>query len=280
MIWETLDQKLEQALATYAKWDAVGIKVDFMQRDDQTMVDYYWRVAKVAAKHKLLVNFHGSYKPAGLRRTYPNVITREGVRGLEHNKWADYITSEHNLTIPFIRMLAGPMDYTPGAITNMQPKNFHISFERPMSQTTRAHQVAMYVIYESPLQMLADSPSQYRSAPRTTEFIRKIPTVWDETQVISARLGEHIVMARRLGETWYIGAMNNANQRQLTIDLSFLKQKKYQLSILADGLNANNFASDTTHMVKGINSKQPLTITLAENGGWVGILTPNPNPKK
>lgn len=274
VIWETLEQKLLTALDTFQQWGAAGIKIDFMQRDDQYMVNYYWRVAKEAAKRELLVNFHGSYKPAGLRRTFPNVITREGVRGLEHNKWADYITSSHNLTLPFIRMLAGPMDYTPGAMINAQPENFNVVFERPMSKTTRAHQVAMYVIYESPLQMLADSPSNYLKENETTQFISAIPTVWDDTLVISAKISDHIVMARRNGSSWYVGVMNNEQAKTFDISLDFLSDQQYQMHTFADGINAEKYASDfkLTHQI--IQNKEALTVNVKPNGGWVAIFTP------
>ena len=273
VIWESLEQQLELALKTYEQWGAAGIKVDFMQRDDQAMVNYYWKVAKQAAKHHLLVNFHGSYKPAGLRRAYPNVITREGVRGLEHNKWADYITAEHNLTLPFIRMLAGPMDYTPGAMVNAQAKNFSIVFDRPMSKTTRAHQVAMYVVFESPLQMLADSPSNYLKEHQTTQFISKIPTVWDETRIISAKLSDHIITARRSGDEWFIGAMGNSNAREFTIDLSFLPVGDYQLESFADGVNAGKYASDYQIKQQVVNRLTQVNIKLSPSGGWAARLS-------
>ncbi len=269
VIWHTLDQQLEKALDSYQQWGAAGIKVDFMQRDDQAMVNYYWKVAREAAKRQLLVNFHGSYKPAGLRRAYPNVLTREGVRGLEHNKWADYITSEHNLTLPFIRMVAGPMDYTPGATVNAQPQNFNISFNRPMSKTTRVHQMAMYVVYESPMQMLADSPSNYLAAHETTAFIAKTPTVWDDTRVLSAKLADHIIIARRAGESWYIGVMGNSKPRQFNLDLAFLGKGQYRMESFADGGNADKFAEDYLKQQLKVDGSTQLKLNLAPNGGWV-----------
>lgn len=272
VIWETIREDLDLILEKYADWGASGIKVDFMQRDDQDMVVYYERVAKVAAANKLLVNFHGSYKPAGLRRKYPNVITREGVRGLEHNKWAKYITSKHNLTIPFIRMVAGPMDYTPGAMVNAQPENFNISFERPMSQTTRAQQVSMYVIYESPLQMLADSPSNYLREDDVTRFISEIPTVWDETIVLSAKIKEHILMARRSGSDWFVAAMGDEIPKKLTVNLDFLPEGDFILESFNDGANADRFASDYKLKTQLVNSTSKVEIKIAPNGGWVGRL--------
>jgi alpha-glucosidase len=272
VIWKTLEDNLDIALNTFTGWGAAGIKVDFMQRDDQAMVNYYWRVAEQAAKHHLLVDFHGSYKPAGIRRAYPNVITREGLRGLEHNKWADYITAEHNLTLPFIRQLAGPMDYTPGAMVNSQPENFNINFNRPMSKTTRTHQMAMYVVFESPLQMLADSPSNYLREPESTDFISKVPTVWDETIIVSAKIADHIITARRSGDEWFIGAMGNSKKREFTINLSFLDVGNYQMESFADGLNSDIYASDYKVQHQQVIKNQDISIKLAPSGGWVARL--------
>jgi alpha-glucosidase len=273
VIWKTLDEQLEHALDEFHKWGAAGIKVDFMQRDDQAMVNYYWQVAEQAAKRHLLVDFHGSYKPAGLRRAYPNVITREGVRGLEHNKWADYITAEHNLTLPFIRQLAGPMDYTPGAMVNAQAENFKIIFNRPMSKTTRVHQMAMYVVFESPLQMLADSPSNYLKEHESTEFISKVPTVWDDTIILSAKLSDHIILARKSGDDWFIGVMGNSEKREFSIDLSFLSSGEYLMESFADGINADHYASDYKKQSRQVNSASKVNITLAPSGGWVARIS-------
>ncbi|GIU28096.1 glycoside hydrolase family 97 protein [Shewanella schlegeliana] len=277
VIWKTLDNELEVALDRFEQWGAAGIKVDFMQRDDQAMVNYYWKIAKLAAQRKLLVDFHGSYKPAGLRRAYPNVITREGVRGLEHNKWGDYITAEHNLTLPFIRQLAGPMDYTPGAMVNAQPENFNINFNRPMSKTTRAHQLAMYVVFESPLQMLADTPSHYLREHESTEFITRVPTVWDETQVLSAKISDHIMIARRSGNQWFIGVMGNSKQREFTLDLSFLgsDNKLYQMHSITDGPNAHRYGSDYASKSEVVTAQSLIKIQLAPSGGWVARLSPH-----
>jgi len=273
VIWKTLDQQLEYALDEFSKWGAAGIKVDFMQRDDQDMVNYYWRVAKEAAERHLLVDFHGSYKPAGLRRTYPNVITREGLRGLEHNKWADYITAEHNLTLPFIRQLAGPMDYTPGAMVNAQTDNFKIIFNRPMSKTTRVHQMALYVVFESPLQMLADSPSNYLKEHESTQFIAKVPTVWDETIILSAKLSDHIITARKSGEAWFIGVLGNSKEREFTIDLTFLGKGDYSMESFSDGINADKYASDYQKQTKRVTAKTGVKIKLAPSGGWVARIS-------
>lgn len=269
VVWKTLDDQLEEAMAQFEKWGVKGLKVDFMQRDDQVMVNYYHKIAKEAAKRKMLVDFHGSYKPSGLRRKYPNVITREGVKGLEHNKWGEAITPEHNVTIPFIRMVAGPMDYTPGAMVNAQPKNFEAIWNRPMSMGTRCHQMAMYVIYESPLQMLADNPSNYLKEAECTEFISKVPTVWEDTKILEASVGDYIITARKSGENWFIGAMTDENEREFELDLSFLPNAEYTIEVFQDGMNADRYASDYKKLVYTINPKITQKIKLAPGGGWV-----------
>lgn len=204
VLWTTLDKQFDRAFDQFARWGVRGIKVDFMQRDDQKVIRFYERVAREAARRRMLVAFHGSCKPTGLERKYPNVITREGVMGLEHNKWSRNVTPEHNLTIPFTRMVAGAMDYTPGAMTNANERDFQPIFARPMSMGTRCHQLAMYVVYESPLQMLSDSPSSYLRDPAVLDFLARVPTVWDETVVLQAKVGDYIAVARRAatGE-WY-----------------------------------------------------------------------------
>jgi alpha-glucosidase len=274
VLWEPLDRQLETILDQYQKWGVKGVKVDFMQRDDQKLVNYYERVAREAAKRKLLVDFHGAYKPTGMKRKYPNVITSEGVVGLEHNKWSRDVTPEHNLTLPFIRMVAGPMDYTPGAMVNATGKDFQIVFNRPMSQGTRCHQLAMYVIYDSPLQMLADNPSNYLREPETMEFLSAVPTVWDETVVIDGKIGEYAVMARRTSRgEWFIGAMNNSTPKELEIDLSFLDKNTYDARILEDGINADRMASDFERIVRTVTKNEKLKVKLAGGGGFVARLT-------
>jgi alpha-glucosidase len=274
VVWKTLDDQLETALDQFEKWGAAGIKVDFMQRDDQEMVNYYWKIAAAAAERQMLVDFHGAYKPAGLRRAFPNVITREGVKGSEHNKWSRDITPTHNLTLPFIRMVPGPMDYTPGAMINAQPRNFRDIFTRPMSMGTRAHQVAMYIIYESPLQMMEDSPSNYLKERECTQFISEIPTTWDETRVFEAAVGEYLVLARKNGDRWYVGGMTNETARTFTIDLSFLEEGKFTAEFIEDGINADRFGSDYRKLDQSVSRADTLKITLAPGGGWAGIFRP------
>ncbi len=269
VMWKALDDRLEDMLDRFSVWGVAGIKVDFMQRDDQKMVEYYWKVAEAAATRRLLVDFHGAYKPAGLRRAYPNVITREGVLGLEHNKWSEHPEPEHNVTLPFIRMLAGPMDYTPGAMRNAQPTAFKPVFDRPMSLGTRVHQLAMYVVYESPLQMLADSPSNYLRERECLAFLSVVPTVWDETRVLTAAVGDWVVVARRYRNVWYVGAMTDWTPRELDVDLSFLGEGVWAADIFADGLNAARHAEDYRRTDAMVMAGDVLPIRLAPGGGWV-----------
>ena len=268
-----MDNDLDQNLDRFASWGAKGVKVDFMQRDDQAMVDYYWRVAEAAAHRHLLVDFHGSYKPAGLRRAYPNVITREGVHGLEQSKWSSQPTPEHNVTLPYIRMVAGPMDYTPGAMRNAQEDHFMAVFDRPMSLGTRVHQMAMYVVFESPLQMLADSPSNYLDEPECTAFITEVPTVWDETRVLSGKVGDWIAVARRRGGEWFVGAMTDWSPRDMELDLAFLGDSQWTAEIFADGSNAHRNAED--FRIEGITVQggDRMKVHLAPGGGWVARFT-------
>jgi alpha-glucosidase len=202
------------------------------------------------------------------------VISREGVKGLEFNKWSKDITPTHNVTLPFIRMVAGPMDYTPGAMVNEHPQNFHTNFNRPMSMTTRAHQVAMYVVYESPLQMLADSPSNYRKEFECAKFIAKIPTTWEHTIPLQASVGEYVALARRHGDSWYLGAMTNEKAREISLDLSFLDEREYSAEVLRDGINADHYASDYQKVTRAVSKGESLRIQLAPGGGWAAILTP------
>jgi len=268
VVWKTLDNQLNEVLDTFEKWGVKGIKVDFMQRDDQWMVNYYWKIAEEAAKRRLIVDFHGSYKPSGLRRAYPNVLTREGVRGLEHSKWSEYPTPEHNVTLPFTRMLAGPMDYTPGAMINAQKNDFSPVSRRPMSMGTRCHQLAMYVIFESPLQMLCDSPSNYLREQECLEFLSRVPSVWDETVVLDAKVADYVLVARKSGEEWYAGAMTDWTPRKLTVDFSFLDAGNYTIEIYRDGVNADRNGNDYKKIVRQITNTDSMKIKLAPGGGW------------
>lgn len=273
LLWHPLDKNMNEILKLYSSWGVKGIKVDFMQRADQYMVSSYEEIAKTAAKYKLLVDFHGAFKPAGLRSAYPNVMTYEGVMGNENNKWGELITPEHNVTLPFTRMVAGPMDYTPGAMANAQKLNFNISFYRPMSQGTRCHQVAMYMVYESPLQMLCDAPSAYLRDELAAQFISEIPTVWDETKVLHGKIADYIVVARRSGKRWYIGGMTDWTSRSLEIDLSFLGEGTYAIKVMKDGINASKYGQDYRIETKEVNQNSTIQLDMAPGGGWAAILT-------
>ena len=274
VIWKTLDVQMAAALDQFQKWGVKGIKVDFMQREDQWMVNYYERVAKEAAKRHLLVDFHGAYKPTGLYRTYPHVVTSEGVLGLEQSKWGDLASPENAVTFPFMRMLAGPVDYTPGAMLNATKADFKPVYNRPMSQGTRCQQLAMYVVFESPLQMLADSPSNYRHEPESLAFLSAVPTVWDETRVLSAKVGEHILVARRSGREWYVGALTNWTPRDVEVDLSFLGNGGFAADIYRDGPNADRAGVDYAREKRTVTAKDSVPVHLAPGGGWVARIVP------
>ena len=274
VIWKTLDDQLIPALDQYERWGIKGIKVDFMQRSDQLVINYYHKVARETARRKMLVDFHGDQKPASMTRTWPNLISAEGVRGLEWSKWGSETEPEHNVTLPFTRMFIGPMDYTPGAMLNAQKDSFAPIFKRPMSLGTRCHQLAMYVVFESPLQMLADSPSNYLREPEAMEFLAAVPTIWDETKVLDARIAEYVAVARRNGSDWYVGAMTNWTPRDLELDLSFLPEGSFQMDAYQDGVNADRFASDYKLVRTQVNKSRKLSIHLAPGGGWAARIHP------
>ncbi|MGQ9800873.1 MAG: glycoside hydrolase family 97 protein [Candidatus Saccharicenans sp.] len=274
-VWLTLDRQMERALDYFQRIGIKGIKVDFMDRDDQKMVNFYGRCAAAAARRRLLVDFHGAHKPVGLRRAFPNILTKEGVMGLEYSKWSNQVTPDHDLMLPFTRMLAGPLDYTPGAMRNAQEKQFRAVFDVPMSQGTRCHQLAMYVVFESPLQMLCDSPSAYLREPEMMEFLAGVPTVWDETVVPEARIGDYAVVARKSGESWYLGAMTDWSPREFELKLDFLEPgQQWVVDLWLDGPNSSRFASDFTRKTLKMISGESLKLSLGPGGGAVARLTP------
>jgi hypothetical protein len=221
-----------------------------------------------------LMDYHGAHKPAGLDRTWPNVLGFEGVHGLEHNKWATDVTPDHNVTLPFTRMLAGPMDDTPGAMRNVESRDFRIVSNHPQAQGTRAHQLAMYVVYEAPLQMLGDSPTAYEREPDALDFLRAVPTVWDDTRSLDGRVGEYVVGARRRDDRWFIGAMTNNTARTLSVNLSFLGDGTYSVDATAGGINADRNAMDYRRERSTVTRSTTLTLQLAPGGGYVAMLTP------
>lgn len=260
------DRDIERICSHYSKMGIKGFKVDFMNRDDQLMVDFFRRAAETAAKYHMILDFHGAFKPAGLQRTYPNVLNFEGVFGLEQLKWRNPDMMAYDVTIPFIRMLAGPMDYTQGAMKNANKANFRSVYTEPMSQGTRCHQLAEYAIFESPLNMLCDSPSNYIDEPECTEFIAGFPTTWDETVALDGKIGEYVVIARRKGDVWYLGALTNWTPREITVDLSFLGEGGWKWESFTDGKNAGKCAVDYTRKFGTVDGKS-MVLRLAEGGG-------------
>lgn len=269
--WAPFREKLDEAFDLFSKWGIKGIKMDFMNRDDQAMVDFYYTVARKAAEHKMLVDFHGAYKPTGWLRTFPNVLSSEGVAGLENHKWGSFVTPEHNVTLPFTRMVAGPMDYTPGAMINFHEKDHKVWFNLPASVGTRCHQLGMYVVYESPLQMLADSPSNYYREEKCMDFLSQVPVVWDETRVLKASVGEYIVVARRSGDTWFIGGMVGKKGQKFDITLDFIKGNKI-LTCWEDGVNVDLQAQDFACRTKKVKQGETITINMYDGGGYVAII--------
>jgi len=244
-----------------------------MQRDDQDMVNYYEKVSKAAAARQLLVDFHGAYKPTGWIRTYPNTLTSEGVLGNEISKFAGSIDPEHTTTIPFIRMAAGPMDFTPGGMLNAQKSAWAANPAEPMTLGTRCNQLAMYVVYESPLQMLCDIPTHYYREPESMQFLSAVPVEWKNTVPLDAKVGDYVAMAREAknGE-WYLGAMTDWTARDLTLDLSFLPEGKYRMYVWKDGINADKNAKDFAMETKEVDRSTKLSVHLAKGGGYVARL--------
>lgn len=272
--WMALHENIDGVFDNYAKLGVKGFKVDFIDRDDAKMVNSVYDIAQKAANHKLIIDFHGMYKPTGIQRTYPNILNFEGVKGLENNKWTpNDDVPLYDCTIPFIRMMAGPMDYTPGAMRNAAKSEFKPSHSNPMSQGTRCHQLALYTIFEAPLQMMADSPTAYMKEQESTNFIAKIPTTFDETVSLNGEVEKFVTIARKKADTWYLGSITNWDSRDITIDFSFLeKGKKFQAEIFSDGLNADKAATDYKKEIVTIDSSTKLTYRLASGGGLAMII--------
>jgi alpha-glucosidase len=272
--WVAIDLGFNDILPYLKKWDIKGLKIDFMQRDDQEMVQFYWRMAEQCARHGLLVDYHGAHKPAGLQRTWPNVISFEGVFGLENCKWdvRKRIDAEHDVTLPFTRQVAGPMDYTPGAMLNYQKSDWSPSFNRPASMGTRCHELAKYIVFESPLQMLSDSPTNYKKEPECLQFLSKVPSVWDKSIPVAGQIGDYVVMARQAANgLWYLGAMGDWTGWNLKIDSRFLPAGEYEMEVFEDGPNADRNAQDYKRSVKRIKSGDSMQLGLAQGGGYVAV---------
>jgi alpha-glucosidase len=265
--WRSFNQQINVVPALYEQWGIKGVKIDFIERDDQEIPRLLEMVAKTCAEHHLLVDFHGCPKPTGLNRAYPNVVNYEGLKGMEQSKWCKDANPDNALLIPFIRMFNGPIDYTPGAMLNAQADQWVPNFRQPMSQGTRCQQLAMYVVYDSPLNMLSDNPSNYAKEQESTDFIAKVPTVWDETVPLDAKVGEYAVVARRNGSTWFVGAMTNWQERDVEVDLSFLPTGMYVADFFQDGINANKKATDYKRTVSDVSNTTKLKVHLAKGGG-------------
>ena len=271
-VFNVLDQQLEEACSYYAKMGIKGFKVDFLDRDDQEAVKMVYRIAEATAKHKLVLDLHGFYKPTGLNRTYPNILNFEGVFGMEEMKWSspEVDMPAYDVTFPFIRLMAGSVDYTPGAMRNATKKDFQPIYSNPLSQGTRCHQLATYIVYDSPFTMLCDAPVLYEKEPEYTKFLSSLPVVFDDTKIIDGELGSYIVTARRKGNSWYIGGLNNWDKRELKIDMAFLeKDKQYKAVVYKDGVNAHKQAADYKVDHLEVNSESVLPMDCASGGGFV-----------
>ncbi len=275
--WKGLKNQFEEAFDQFQEWGVAGIKMDFMNRDDQPMVRFVERVAGEAARREMVVNYHGVYKPAGLRRTYPNVLTREGLIEFEYNGWSHHDSPEHHNLLPYIRMFTGPMDYIPATMRNATASNFRPVGDYPMGQGTRAHSMALFVILNSPMTMLPDSPSDYYRERECTRFLAQIPVEWDETRLLQGKVGSYTVLARRNRNDWFVGAITNESEREILLDTDFLTDGKYKVEFIQDGINAGSRANDYVRGEWIIFAGEPLNLSLAPSGGWVAKISPLQN---
>ena len=267
--WLTVEQNFDKLFKTYAEWGIPAVKIDFMDHADQWMVNFYKRVTAEAAKYHIIVDWHGSFTPAGLEQEYPNLVSYEGVLGLEQMGGC---RPENTLFIPFIRNAVGPADFTPGGMNNMQPDKYRAGRPNSGAMGTRAFQMALYVVLESGVQMLADNPTRYYQNDDCTRYIASVPTVWDETRCLSAKAGEYLVVAKRKGQKWFIGAITNGTPRDLTLSLSFLASGNHKLTAFKDGVNADYQAMHYNKIEQSVTSGTSLNIHLAKNGGWAAVI--------
>lgn len=273
-----METRMVEILDALQRMGVEGVMIDFMDRDDQKMVNFYERAAQETAKRHMWVNFHGAYKPTGLERRYPNAITREALKASEYFKWIPEPTPEQELTVPFIRMVAGPVDYEPGAMKNAQKDDFRAVGGAPMSMGTRMHQVALYVVYESPYSKMAGNVSDYLREPEITQFMADVPTVWKETRVLDAKLADYVVVAREAANgDFYVGALTDWSPREFTVDLSFLASGRYRAEIYSDGPNADKTGMDHVHDLVTVERNEQLKVRLAPGGGWVARISPEGN---
>lgn len=273
---KSMEKYPQKAFDVMKGWGADGLKIDFTDRDDQTAMEFYENMARMAAERQMVIDMHGCAKPVGQFRTWPNLINFEGVLGGEVNKWSKAITPSHNIDLVFTRMLMGPMDYTPGGLRNTAKGDFSPCYNFPEVQGTRAHQAAMYVVYFAPLQMLCDSASEYLKSPEILKFMAETPTTWDETKVLEGKIGKYVVIARRSGEDWYIGGMCDWDGKEVDIDLSkiLLPDTEYKVEIIRDGANAGRVGTDFKYCVKSLTSADKLKLKMAPGGGFAVKLSP------
>jgi len=264
-----------EAFPLYEKWGIAGVKIDFMNRDDQEMVKWYEKIVKCAAQHHLMVNFHGAFKPTGMIRTYPNQITREGILGNEYNRWSSRVTPEHKTTLPFVRLVAGPGDFTPGGFLNRQPDQFKFNVRPTQVQGTRCAELALFVCLESPVINAADHPSHYRDQPGL-DFLKIVPTVWDDTRALDGAVGEHVVIARRHGDRWFLGALTDQHARDLPVKLDFLGVGSWTLRLWKDAPDSDTVGEHLATEQRTVTSADELKLHLARAGGAVGCFEPVP----
>jgi alpha-glucosidase len=271
--WKPLDERLEEALARYEEWGIRGLMVDFLDRDDQEMVEYCERVLKAAARHKIHIQFHGSYKPTGEQRTFPNLFNREGVLNLEYLKWTARCTPQHNVDVAYTRALAGPTDYHLGGFRSVSPAQFVPRSANPQVLGTRCHQLALYVIYENPMPMVSDSPSAYEGQ-MGFEFLKEVPTTWDETRFLAGQAGEFVVLARRKGKSWYLGGITNGTARDLSVPLDVLGSGEFEAEVFVDGSLSEDEPNGIRKESGAIEGGDPLAVKMAPGGGFVAKIRP------
>lgn len=277
MLWVTydlFDNQMDTALAQFSEWGIKGLKIDFINRSDQEASNFYWKAAKKAAEYKMVLDFHGAYRPDGLRRAYPNVLTREALVEFEQNGGTYKDNPDNRLMLPFIRNVAGPMDYIPGTMNNATKRSFRFNHDTPMGQGTRAHFMAMAVISESPMQMLPDPQSDYYREAECTKFLVDIPVEWDDLVTLDSKIGDYVAMARRNGNSWYVAAVTDWTSREMKLELSFLpKGKKYKMEVFRDGINADIRAIDYKHEFIEVEGGEILNVSLASGGGWIAKIS-------
>jgi alpha-glucosidase len=266
-------EKCNDVFARFESWNIAGVKLDFMDSDDQFMVNWYERITRTAAAHHLMIDFHGAFKPTGLNRTLPNQITREGVLGNEYNRWSARVTPEHKLTLPFTRFLAGPADFTPGGFLNRQPNQFKADPKSTEVQGTRAAELSLFVLYDSPVCCVCDHPDHYRNQP-CADFLKVVPTVWDDTRVLDGAVAEHLVMARRCGNDWFLGALTDSNAREIPVKLDFLGQGRWKLRLWKDAADSDVNAEHLEVEEREVTPADTIMLKLSPTGGAVARFQP------